>query len=312
MPEDMLAQHAAVVSYFHPDRGEALALSSNASVIGGYAESLAATLFVPSVVRGWRELWRTAVGYKASAMGEDGRRERREMLGLTGRSHDKFDLYIPLQDFRLGRWASVTPPGEERASFERLRALGLQPAQPSHVTCQVKARFAWQDLEYDALPYSVYIDTASQSWSRDDVLSGMAWREEAPDLVVWVRFGQHRGRVRTAVRLATAEDVRLAICALMHWEIQNGDRRTASNRYSWTGHKINFNHVFGGVGWRQTEGMSAETESRVQRHGTWSQWAIGLDVSRALAPGRTPRPRLPVSVADTRGLTSALGGARPR
>lgn len=305
-PEEMLTNYAAVVGYFRPpEDSKSLALSSNASVVGGYAESLAAALFVPSRLNDPDTLWSRAVSFKASSMDAKSRRHRREALELTGRSHDKFDLYVPRADFAAGRWKQK-PTEAEKPAYERLKGLAAQSGPP-YLTCQVKARFAWQDLEYDALPYSVYIDNDTKSWSRNEVLAGTAWRSEAPDLVAWVRFDVQEGRARTFVRLASAEDVRMAIRARMCWEIQDGDDDTASRPNRWTGHKLSFPHAFGDQGWKGTADMSPETVDKVRGYGEWRQWAIGLDVSRAVDPAVTPRPLLPAPIIATVGGRPAPG-----
>ncbi|RBY87783.1 hypothetical protein DQ241_10995 [Blastococcus sp. TF02A-30] len=306
-PEEALERYAAVVRYFHPDGDSPVALSSNASIVGGYAESLVGALFVPAGITAWEEIWAQATQFKTSMMDAPARAERREALDLPGRAHDKVDLYVDQEKYRTGRWTAVEPAEGEGPAARRLRALAGQEAK-AYLTCQVKARFAWVDrAEYDALPYNLYLRSDLGPLSRDEVLTrDDVWQEWAPDLVAWVRFHVDRsGTLQTSVRLATAEDVRQAIRAYFLWEIEHAEPsrrdRIARSQNSWSGSKISFPHVFGEEGWSGAEDMRDVHIQQLGGPEVWRQWAIGVDVSSVVAPSTTPRPKLPIrTVAPAR------------
>lgn len=279
-PSQALEQLAAVVNYFYPpdEATTPYRLSSNASVVGGYAESLVGTLFVPSQEHG-DTLWQKATKMKTSELDPALKVDRREATGNLGRTHDKVDLYVPQPAFKEGRWRSAQVQCREAAALANLQALanGSKP----YLTCQVKARFAWRGLDsHDALPYRVYIDTDDgRRWSRNDILAQRVWRVLVPDLIAWVRFTMNDGKLATKVRLAAASDVKNAIRAKALWEVSTG--KSAESEYSWTGSKIDFLHVFGEKGWQDAEDLSAEDVERLKKDG-WTQWAIGIDVSSVL------------------------------
>jgi hypothetical protein len=282
-PQQALEQYAGVVDYFFPDddKKAGYRFSSNASVVGGYAESLVGALFVPRNTKP-NALWALATSFKTSELAQADKDLRRQATGMTGRGHDKVDLYVPIRNYKSGRWSTVKPDPSDAPAMKRLQS--LRTSSKDYLTCQVKSRFVWRDLDsHDALAYSLYVNLG-RTWSRQEIVDKNTkglWRSDVPDLVAWVRFQIVAGSLVTKVRLASADDVKMAIRAKTMWEIRAGKPAALKNR--WSGSKIDFMHVFGEKGWEGTDDLHDDDVKQLKRD-NWKKWAVGVDMSEVPMP----------------------------
>lgn len=83
-------------------------------------------------------------------------------------------------------------------------------------------------------------------------------------------------KLTVELRLAAAAEVKLAIRARCHWEVDSG--KPLDKPLQWTSTKLSFPHIFGDRGWRATEDLSAGSVTALNKVG-WMQWPVGIDLT---------------------------------
>lgn len=281
-PKEALVLLSSIAQSFQVSPIDGVALSTNASFAGGYAESLAGTLFTDPSLTTANDIWKQATGYKTSGLNDAQKKNCRLNSAFAESRQDIVDLYVPSGEFANGRWKAGLTPENTSADLIRL-SVGAE-GQSNFLTCQVKMRTSDNiDNNLDVIKYSVFLDTR-QPLTRDEIIdelrcdsSASVWRTDAPDLVVACLLNGKTGVI--SARLATLREIQLAIIAKTVWE--KSINRDVGKKFGWSGTKIDVQQFFGGKNYQEASDLNVLEQKQMTAKG-WSKWAIGIDVSHVL------------------------------